>query len=352
MLDKKKINNLFSSKINKPPIIVAELSANHNGSILKAKKLIRLAKKNGADLIKIQTYTPDTMTINSKKKDFVIKSGLWKGKSLYELYKLAQTPFEWQKELFEYAKKINIGLFSTPFDETAVDYLEDLNCPIYKVSSFEITDLHLIEYIAKTNKPIILSTGLSNEKEIYEAVKTIKKFSKKEIILLHCISEYPAKLENSNLNTITYLGKKFKLKIGLSDHTIGNTAALVATSLGACLIEKHFTDDRSTDKGPDSAFSMNPKELSNLSKQTKLIFKSLGNYGIKRSDQEKKNKIFRRSLYYNKDLIIGDRINKANVVKIRPGYGLDTKYYKKIIGKKIIRKRHRGDRVRLIDFEK
>jgi pseudaminic acid synthase len=317
---------------NHPPFIIAELSANHNGVLQKAIDTISMAKSCGADAIKLQTYTADTMTIDSDHHDFVIKGGLWDGHKLYDLYKKAETPFEWHKAMFEHARKIDITCFSTPFDETAVDLLEDLNAPAYKVASFEATDLPLIEYIASTKKPLIISTGMANYEEIEEMVSTAREAGCIDLILLHCISSYPAPLEQSNLRTITDMMKKFKVQIGLSDHTTTNTASVVACALGASVIEKHFILDRN-DKGPDSEFSINPDELVLLCKDTKNAWLSLGQAGYERKSAEEAYVKYRRSVYFVKDICAGDVITSEHLRRIRPGFGLSPKFEKDIVGK-------------------
>tara|TARA_Y100001968_G_C19436524_1_gene760022 strand:- start:1251 stop:2294 length:1044 start_codon:yes stop_codon:yes gene_type:complete len=328
----------------KEPFIIAELSANHNGSLNRALRSIQLAKENGAHAIKIQSYTPDTMTIDSKKNDFKIKNGLWKGLSLYELYKKAYTPFEWHADLFAFAKKLGITIFSSPFDESAVDLLEDLSTPAYKIASFEICDLPLISYIAKKKKPILISTGMASMTEIEEAVDTARSSGCEQILLFHCVSAYPTSLDQANLNNIITLKNNFKLEIGLSDHTLGNHAAITAVALGATAIEKHFTLSRK-EKGPDSEFSMEPCELKELITSTQQTWKSLGSEGLQRSTSEMKNKIFRRSLYFVKDLKKGETITKYDVKRIRPGYGLHPKYINEVIGKKMLFDVSAGDRV-------
>lgn len=291
-------------------------------------------KKRGADAIKLQTYTADTMTIPCDSEEFKIKGGLWDGYNLYELYQEAQTPFEWHKSLFEHAKKIGITCFSTPFDETAVDLLEDLNVPAYKVASFEAADLPLISYIASTKKPIIMSTGMANFEEIQDMVSTARDAGSKDIILLHCISSYPAPLEQSNLLTIPDMQKKLGVQIGLSDHTLSNTASIVATALGATVIEKHFILNRKN-KGPDSEFSIEPNELEELCMQTKDAWLSLGQAGYERKPAEEANMIFRRSVYFVKDMKAGEVITRESIRRIRPGYGLAPIYEKDLIGKRV-----------------
>lgn len=317
-----------------PPYIIAELSANHNGVLQKALDTITEAKKCGADAIKLQTYSADTMTIDSDSEDFKIKGGLWDGYKLYDLYQEAQTPFDWHKAMFDHARKIDITCFSTPFDETAVDLLEDMNVPAYKVASFEATDLPLIKYIASTKKPMIMSTGMANFEEIEEMVAAARDGGCQHLILLHCISSYPAPVEQSNLLTIPDMKKKLNVQIGLSDHTISNTASIVATSLGATLIEKHFILDRN-DKGPDSEFSIEPSELKNLCLQTRDAWLSLGEPGYDRKPAEEANVKFRRSIYFVKDMKAGDRITADCIRRIRPGYGLPPKYEGALLGKTV-----------------
>lgn len=315
-----------------PPYVIAELSANHNGKLQKALDTITKAKACGADAVKLQTYTADTMTIDSDDMDFLIQGGLWDGYKLYDLYKEAETPFEWHKTMFDHAKKIGITCFSTPFDETAVDLLEDLNVPAYKVASFEVTDLPLIKYIASTKKPLIMSTGMANFEEIEEMVEVARSSGCKDLILLHCISSYPAPIGQSNLLTIPDMRKRLGVQIGLSDHSVTNTASVVASALGATLIEKHFILDRN-EKGPDSEFSINPVELMSLCKETKDAWLSLGRAGYERKASEEANIKFRRSVYFVKDISAGDVISKDHVRRIRPGFGLPPKFEKEIIGK-------------------
>ncbi len=329
---------------NIKPFIIAEISANHNGSLTKAKKMITAAKKAGASAVKIQSYEAESMTINSRKKDFRIKHGIWKGQNLFDLYESAKTPFSWHQSLFSHAKKEEIIIFSTPFDYSAVDLLDKLNVPFYKIASFEITDLSLIEYIASKKKPILLSTGMSNEKEIGEALEVIKSKGINEILLFHCISSYPAKVEEYNLNMIKTLENQFKTLVGLSDHTIGIEAASAAIALGAVAIEKHFKINQN-DTGPDAIFSSDSTEIRNLVSATNKIWKGLGVGSYKRAKDEKKNIIFRRSLYFVKELKKGSVIKKEDIRSIRPGYGLKPKYLNQVITKKTSRKVNIGDRV-------
>jgi N-acetylneuraminate synthase len=317
-----------------PPYIIAELSANHNGELQKALDTISAAKRCGADAVKLQTYTADTMTIDSNSEDFLIKGGLWDGYKLYDLYKWAQTPFEWHQAMFDHARKIGITCFSTPFDETAVDLLEDLNVPAYKVASFEATDLSLIRYIASTKKPMIMSTGMASLEEIEEMVSAARDGGCNDLIILHCISSYPAPIEQSNLLTIPDMQNRLGLQIGLSDHTTSNTASIVATALGATLIEKHFILDKN-DKGPDSEFSIEPTNLEILCAECKDAWLSLGKVGYEIKPVEESNVKFRRSVYFVKDLKAGEVIQKDDVRRIRPGYGLAPKYESEIIGKTV-----------------
>lgn len=324
---------------DKEPFIIAELSANHNGSIERAFESIKVAKDCGANAIKIQTYTADTMTIKSDRDEFKVKSGIWSGYELYDLYNEAHTPYEWHKPLFDYAKEIGITIFSTPFDRTAVDLLEDLNTPLYKVASFEIIDLPLIKYIAQTKKPMIISTGMANLEEIGEAVEVAKENGCQDLVLLHCISSYPAPIEESNLLTIPDLAEKFGVISGLSDHTMGTVVATISVALGACVIEKHFTLSRD-DKGPDSEFSLEPSELKMLCKDAKVAWRSLGKVGYSLKKSEKLTN--RRSLYIVKDIRKGEEITLENIRSIRPGHGLSPKYYNDLLGKKLAKNVERG----------
>ena len=338
-------------EINKRPInqstspyIIAELSANHNGSIEIAKQTIMQAKECGAHAVKLQTYTADSMTINCDKDDFRIRGGLWDGYTLYNLYKEACTPYEWHGELFKFAKDIGITIFSTPFDEDAVDLLESLNTPAYKIASFELTDLDLIQYAASKGKPILISTGLSKISEIENAINACFKVGNNNILLFHCISSYPTPTEEANVKMVSFLRNKFNLEVGLSDHTLNNIAAISAISLGATAIEKHFILDKEN-KGPDSDFSINPAELKSLIKDSKKCWESLGVENFKRSSDELKNQIFRRSLYFVEDLQKNEIIKPNHIKKIRPGYGLSPKFFNQIINKKTKQNVKRGDRV-------
>lgn len=326
--------NINGREIGKghPPYIIAELSANHNGSLTRALETITEAKKRGASAIKLQTYSADTMTIDSKKDDFLIKGGPWDGYNLYELYQWAQTPFDWHKAMFEHARNIGITAFSTPFDETAVDLLEDLNAPAYKIASFEMTDIPLVKYVAQTGKPMIMSTGMASEDEIEESVAAARDAGAKDLVLLHCISSYPAPIEQANINQMQSLAERFNTIPGLSDHTLGTTASVAAVALGACVIEKHFTMSRA-DKGPDSGFSIEPDELERLCKESKDAWLSLGKSGFERQTAEQGNKVFRRSIYFVRDLKAGDVVTNKDVRRIRPGFGIEPKFYDDVVGK-------------------
>lgn len=316
------------------PFIIAELSANHNGSLETALKTIEKAKQCGADAIKLQTYSAETMTIPCDKPDFKIEGGLWDGYNLYDLYKWAQTPFEWHQAMFEHARRIGITVFSTPFDETAVDLLEKLAAPAYKIASFELTDLPLVEYVAKKKKPIILSTGMGSEEEIGEAVDVIKKHGSGELALLHCVSSYPAPVEQTNLLQMVALGEKFQTITGLSDHTLGTTTSVGAVAVGASIIEKHFILSREM-HGPDSEFSIEPAELEDLVRESNSIWKALGRPTFERPVAEAGLRKFRRSIYFVRDCKAGSLVSTDDIRRIRPGLGLKPKFYESIIGKKL-----------------
>jgi len=328
---------------NKSPYIIAELSANHNGSLERALESIRIAKETGANAVKIQTYTPDTMTIDCDKPDFLIDGGIWDGYKLYKLYDEAHTPYDWHKVLFSYAKDIGITLFSTPFDETAVELLESLNTPAYKIASFELTDLPLIKLVSKTRKPLLMSTGMASEIEIEEAVKTARENGTESILLFHCVSTYPASTKTSNLRYISHLKKKYNLEVGLSDHTLNNSAAIAAIALGASAIEKHFTIDK--ENGPDSDFSLDKNEFKNLVKSSNIAWQSLGNGENSRTNSEIKNKKFRRSLYFVKNLKAGTIISEKDIRRIRPSFGLPPKYYEQVLGSQLLKNVEAGDPV-------
>lgn len=318
---------------DEPPYVIAEVSANHNGKLDTAMKIIEEAKKAGTDAVKLQTYTADTITLNSDTEEFLIHGGLWDGKTLYELYQEAHLPWDWHKPLFEYARKLGITIFSSPFDNTAVDLLEDLNTPAYKIASFEAIDLPLIKYVAGTGKPMIISTGMADAEEIQEAIDAAREGGCKELALLHCVSGYPAPAEDYNLRTIPDMIERFGLVTGLSDHTLDNATAIVSVAMGASIIEKHFTLDRNGG-GPDDSFSLEPAELAALCRDSKTAWAALGRVDYGRKSSEQGNVKFRRSLYFVKDLKAGDVITSDAVRSVRPGFGLAPKFINKIIGKK------------------
>lgn len=318
------------------PYIIAEMSANHNGKIENALKLITEAKKSGADAIKIQTYTPDTITLDSRLPDFMIESGLWAGQSLYELYKSAYTPWSWHETLFQHAKSEGITMFSSPFDNSAIDLLEKLNAPAYKIASFEVIDLPLIKYAASTGKPLIISTGMANAEEIHDAIDAARGAGCKDIAILHCVSGYPAPVDNYNLNTITDMIERYDVVTGLSDHTLGNSAAIASVALGATIIEKHFTLDRNGG-GPDDTFSMEPGDLIDLVKSTYDVSRALGKVDYKLKSSEIANIKFRRSLYFVKDLEKGHKLESGDFRSVRPGYGISPKFSELLIGKELTR---------------
>ena len=317
------------------PYIIAEMSANHNGSLQTAFKIIDEAKKAGADAVKLQTYTADTITLNSRNPEFMIQTGgLWDGQSLHDLYQKAHMPWDWHKPLFEYAKEQNITIFSSPFDFSAVDLLESLDAPAYKIASFEVIDLPLIRYVAQTGKPMIISTGMADANEIAEAIATAKDAGNKELVVLHCVSGYPAPAADYNLRTLPDMAARFGTLVGLSDHTLDNTTAVASVVLGACVIEKHFTLDRNGG-GADDSFSLEPADLQALCRDTKTAWQALGNveYALKSSEQG--NAQFRRSLYFVKDMKAGDMIDVTCIRSVRPGFGLPPKFYDELIGKRV-----------------
>jgi N-acetylneuraminate synthase len=318
--------------LNQPPYIIAEMSANHNGDINNAYKIIDMAKMAGADAVKLQTYTPDTITMDMCTPEFMIEGGLWDGQSLYELYKDAFMPWEWHKPLFDYAKKIGITIFSSPFDNTAVDLLEDLNTPAYKIASFEAVDLPLIKYVAQTGKPMIISTGMADAKEIQEAIEAAREGGCQELAILHCVSGYPAPAADYNLRTLVDMQQKFGLVTGLSDHTIDNTTAITSVALGASIVEKHVTLDRNGG-GPDDSFSLEYKELEELCLGVKTAWETLGRVDYGQKSSELGNLKFRRSLYFVENIQKGEMITKKHVKSIRPGFGLSPKYLNDIIGR-------------------
>lgn len=324
-----------------PPYIIAELSANHNGRLETALKIIEEAKKAGADAVKLQTYTADTITLDCDSEEFQIKGGLWDGRTLYELYQQAHMPWDWHKPLFEHARKLDITIFSSPFDNTAVDLLEDLNTPAYKIASFEAVDLPLIKYVASTGKPMIISTGMADIAEISEAIEAAREGGCKELAVLHCVSGYPAPAGDYNLRTVPDMIDRFGLVTGLSDHTLDNTTAIASVVLGASIIEKHFTLDRSGG-GPDDSFSLEPLELAALCRDAKTAWSALGQIDYGRKSSEQGNSQFRRSLYVVRDMQAGERFTTENLRSIRPGYGLAPKHMDRALGKKASRPIRRG----------
>ena len=315
-----------------PPYIIAELSANHNGDINRAIQIIDAAKQAGADAVKLQTYTADTITIEHDSDEFKIHGGLWDGETLYSLYQKAHLPWEWHQPLFEHAKKLGITIFSSPFDFTAVDLLEQLDAPAYKIASFELVDLPLIRRVAQTGKPMIMSTGMATAEEIAEAVNTARSHGCQQLILLHCVSGYPAPAEQYNLRTIPDMAQRFNSITGLSDHTLDNATAIASVALGACVIEKHVTLDRSAG-GPDDSFSLAPNELTRLCQDTRTAWSALGCATYERTEAEKGNVKFRRSLYVVKDIAVGEQLNADNIRSIRPGFGLSPRYYDEVLGR-------------------
>lgn len=316
-----------------PCFIIAELSANHNQNFDEAVKLVRAAQAAGADAVKLQTYTADTLTIPSRRPEFLVGKGtLWEGKNLHQLYGEAYTPWEWQPKLKELADELGLPLFSTPFDASAVDFLEAMNVPAHKIASFELVDLPLIEKVARTGKPIIMSTGMGTLAEIHDAVETIRKAGNQQLALLKCTSSYPAPPEEMNLRTIPHLGAAFGVPAGLSDHTMGHTVAVAAVALGACIVEKHFTLTRAV-KGPDSEFSMEPAEFRAMVDAIRMTEKALGqvHYGLTKN--EAASRVFRRSLFIVKDVKRGEPLTQANVRSIRPGHGLPPKFLPEILGR-------------------
>ena len=328
-----KINHREIS-LNIEPYIIAEMSANHNGSLMRAKELMKAAKDSGAHAIKLQTYNADTMTINCNKPDFIVKGGLWSGSKLYDLYEEAHTPYDWHKDIFSYAKEIGITCFSTPFDKTAVELLEELGTPAYKIASFELTDLPLIKLVARTGKPLLISTGMGTEQEIADALRVARNAGCDSLLLFHCITSYPTPIDQSNLRKLTHLRKRFGVEVGLSDHTLGTTAAITSVALGASAIEKHFTLDRE-DKGLDSAFSIEPPELKSLVIGTRDAWLSLGEENFLRPGIEAPSLALRRSIYFVHNLTAGQKITQNDIRCIRPGFGLEPKFFDELIGKKV-----------------
>lgn len=333
-----------------PAYIIAEMSANHAGSIERALEMIHVAKEAGADCVKIQTYTPDTMTIDCHNEYFNIEKGTWEGENLYSLYQKAYTPWEWHKQLRDEAAKVGIDFLSTPFDNTSVDFLEELGMSFYKIASFELVDIPLLEYIASKNKPIIMSTGMGSIEEITEAVDAIYSAGNRQLALMKCSSAYPAKSEEMNLSTICDMKKRFDIPVGLSDHSMGAFSAATAVALGANIIEKHFCISRAI-KNPDSTFSMEPDEFRDMVAQVREVEKAMGkvSYGV--SKQEETNACFRRSLFVVKDIAAGEKLTPENIRSIRPAYGLKPKYYKEVLGKVAKHEIKRGTPLSFEDIE-
>lgn len=338
--------NSHTINIESPVFIIAELSANHNGSINTAIETIKAAKRAGADCIKLQTYTADTLTIDCDKDDFLIKGTIWEGKNYYQLYQEAYTPWEWHEELFRVAKEEGLVCFSSPFDKTAVDFLETLNVPAYKIASFEITDIPLIEYVASKGKPIILSTGISEKADIELALDACRRMGNNDIALLKCTSSYPAPIDEANMCMVKDLAERYGVISGLSDHTMGVTVPIVATCFGAKIIEKHFILDRSIG-GPDASFSMNEEEFTAMVKAIREAESAIGVVDYTLTEKQAKGKDFSRSLYVVEDMKAGDVITEENVRSIRPGFGLHPKYLKDLLGKKIKVDSEKGSRFEL-----
>ena len=332
-----------------PVFIIAELSANHNGSLETALETVRAAKRAGADCIKLQTYTADTITLDSRKPDFMIDGTIWNGRNLHDLYKEAYTPWEWHETIMEVAQDEGLLCFSSPFDPTSVEFLERLGVPAYKIASFEITDIPLIELVASKGKPIIISTGIATEEDIELALDACKRMGNHEIILLKCTSSYPAPIEEANMVMVEDFAKKFNVVTGLSDHTLGNTVPVVATCFGAKVIEKHFILDR-TIGGPDASFSMTEKEFSEMVAAVRAAEKAIGKVDYQLTPKQEKGKDFSRSLYVVEDVKTGEPFTAKNIRSIRPGFGLHPKYLNDIINRKANKNLSKGDRLSLDDF--
>lgn len=332
--------------------IIAELSANHNGSLEVAIDTIKAAKRSGADAIKLQTYTADTLTIDCNKEDFILKSGsIWDGRTYYDLYKEAYTPWEWHKALFDAAAAEGLICFSSPFDKTAVDFLEDLNTPAYKIASFEITDIPLIEYVASKGKPVIISTGIAEKEDIELALESCYKMGNRDVALLKCTSSYPAPIEEANMIMVKDLAERYQVISGLSDHTMGSTVPIVATCFGAKIIEKHFILNKSIG-GPDASFSMDEQEFSEMVKSVREAEKAIGKVDYSLTEKQQKGRDFSRSLYVVEDIQEGEEITEKNVRSIRPGFGLHPKYFKDVLGKKINSYTEKGSRLTMDQFLK
>lgn len=324
-----------------PTYVIAEMSANHNQDLNKAIKIVEAAKAAGADAVKLQTYTADTMTIDCDNEYFKIKGTIWEGQNLHKLYQQALTPWEWHPVLKELCDRIGLDLFSTPFDLTSVDFLEKYDVPAYKIASFEVVDIPLLKRIARTGKPIIMSTGMATAEEIDEALETIRAEGNEQIALLKCTSAYPAPMEEMNLKTIPYFLNKYALPVGLSDHTIGSVSAVAAVALGGCVIEKHLTLSRQ-DPGPDSTFSTEPEEFKSMVNDIRAVEKALGTSTYEITEKQKENRVFRRSLFIVKDVKAGEALSHDNVRSIRPGHGLHTRYLDQVLGKKAVKDIKKG----------
>lgn len=324
-----------------PPYVIAELSANHNGDLSKALRLIEIAKISGASAVKLQTYRPDTITLECSGQDFQIEQGPWAGRSLFELYQWAQTPWEWHSELFAKARSLGLTIFSSPFDTTAVDLLEDLRAPAYKIASFEMTDLPLVKYVASTGKPLIVSTGMASCDEIAETVEVVREAGCSQFVLLLCVSGYPAPAADYNLRTLLDMRKRFNCLVGLSDHTLSNATAIASVAMGACVIEKHFTLDRN-DGGPDDNFSLEPEQLKALCVDARSAFEALGSVHYEAKPSEATNRQFRRSLYVVERVVQGQLFTSRNVRSIRPGYGIAPKHLPEVLGKRASQNLERG----------
>jgi pseudaminic acid synthase len=343
--------NSFTISQNSSVFIIAELSANHNGSLEDAKKTIKAAKRAGADAIKFQTYRPDTITINCKTDDFKVKQGtIWDGKYLFDLYKEAFTPWEWHEHLFSAAHEEGLVCFSSPFDPTSVELLEKLKTPAYKIASFEITDIPLVELVASKGKPVIISTGIAEEEDIKLAVETCRSAGNNQIALLKCTSSYPAPIEEANMIMVKDLAERFNVITGLSDHTLGNTVPVVATCFGAKIIEKHFILDKSIG-GPDASFSLDEVEFTAMVKAVREAEKAIGEVNYNLTEKQLKSRDFSRSLYVVKNIRKGEKITTNNVRSIRPGYGLHPKHYHHILGKEVVKTLTKGTPFKL-DFIK
>lgn len=316
------------------PYVIAELSANHNGRLDIAMQIVEEARNVGADAVKLQTYRPDTITLDSNADAFQIQGGLWDGRTLFELYEEAHMPWDWHKPLFEHARKVGITIFSSPFDTTAVDLLEDLNAPAYKIASFEAVDHALIRYAASTGKPMIISTGMADEEEIGEAIEAARSGGCEDLAILHCVSGYPAPPEDYNLRTIPDMISRFGLVTGLSDHTLDNTTAITSIALGASIIEKHFTLDRNGG-GPDDSFSLEPAEMKALCDGARTAWQAMGKVDYGRKSSEQGNVQFRRSIYFVKDMQAGETITEDSIRSVRPGYGLAPKHFENLVGRKL-----------------